>query len=109
MFNTANMLIASGILGFALYAISFALVQTDRLDGNGTTYTVMNLAAAAFTLISVVEQFNLSALLTQTTWIAVSILGLSRRVVTHRQAGRRSQPTTDSLVTHKSTPAPPVA
>ena len=109
MFNTANMLIASGILGFALYAVSFALVQADRLDGNGKTYTVMNLAAAALTLVSVVEQFNLSALLTQTTWIAVSFVGLVRRVSTRRQRSESSQPTVDSLVTHKSMPAPPVA
>ena len=108
MFNTANMLIASGVLGFALYATSFALVQLNRMDGNGRAYTVLNLAAAAFTLVSVLQQFNLSALLTQTTWIAVSLLGLGRRVVTRRQAGRRSQLTTDSFATHRSIPAPPV-
>ncbi len=89
------MLIASGILGFALYASSFALVQTGRLDGNGTIYTLMNLGAASFTLISLLEQFSLSAMLTSTAWIAVSTLGLIRRAKNRRvtTAARTPQPT----------------
>lgn len=78
-FPIVTLFVAAGVAGFACYAASFALVQIGRLDGNSITYTLTNMAAAAFVLVSMVEQFNLGSLLTQVTWIGTGVVGVYRR------------------------------
>lgn len=75
-----NVFVLAGVLGFGFYALSFGLVQLQRLDGNGTRYTFLNLVAAALVLTSMAEQFNLGSLLTQVTWIGAGLVGLYRRI-----------------------------
>ncbi len=71
--------VLAGVAGFGFYALSFALVQINRMDGNGANYTLMNTIAAALVLASMGEQFNLGSLLTQVSWIGIGIVGLARR------------------------------
>ncbi len=74
-----SLFVLAGVAGFCCYALSFALVQLQRLDGNGSTYTAFNVLAAALVLVSMQDQFNLGSMLTQLTWIGVGLVGLVRR------------------------------
>lgn len=69
---------AAGLLGAALYLTAYGALQLGFLRGSSVAYTVLNLAAASFVLLSLVEAFNVSSLLIQVFWIALSIIGLAR-------------------------------
>lgn len=70
---------AIGIAGFLLYILSFNLVQMGRLCGNSVLYAAMNVAAAAFVLISLVNAFNVASFLIQVSFITIGIVGILRK------------------------------
>lgn len=72
--------VLAGVAGFCFYAGSFGLVQLGRLDGNGVGYTSLNTIGASLVLVSMLDQFSLSALLTSVTWIGIGLFGLARRL-----------------------------
>lgn len=78
-----------GLIGFALYMMSYFLLQVGRLDGNGMVYCVLNLAAASFVLVSLTEHFNLPSVLIQISWIAISVVGIVRHVLFGRGISAR--------------------
>lgn len=84
--NSMSLLVFAGLAGFVTYALSFAMVQLGRMDGNGLAYTLCNMLAAALVLVSMFDQFNLGSLLTQLTWIGVGVVGVGRRVRESRPA-----------------------
>lgn len=74
----------SGLVGFFLYLSSFAALQFKWLDGQGLTYSLMNIAAAALVLISLTNEFNLASALIQISWIVIGCAGLLLRIKTHK-------------------------
>ncbi len=66
----------SGFFGAFLYLFSYFLLNTDRIDGNGLNYIYINMAAAIFVSISLIEYFNAPSLLIQFSWITLSIVGI---------------------------------
>ena len=68
-----------GLGGVAAYVAAYALLQLGFLDGNGVTYSVMNVAAAALVLVSLMKDFNLASAVTQVTWIFIGLVGLALR------------------------------
>ena len=73
-----------GITGVALYLMAYALLQFGFIRGSGYLYTFLNMSAACCVLISLIEEFNLSSFLIQVSWIAISIVGLTRMVLRDR-------------------------
>jgi len=65
-----------GVAGFITYIVSFAALQARFIDGNGFTYSVLNILAAAFVLVSLTEAFNLASMLIQVSWITIGIVGI---------------------------------
>jgi len=74
-----------GIAGVGIYLAAYACLQLGVLRGGGLVYTLMNMTAAASVLISLVEEFSLSAFLIQVSWIVISIVGLVRRYLMHQR------------------------
>ena len=72
-----------GLIGVALYIAAYGALQFGWVQGSGYAYTLMNLAAAALVLVSLVESFNLSSAIIQITWIVISIFGLARMFILH--------------------------
>lgn len=68
----------AGLLGVAFYLGSYLALQLNALEGSGYAYAGLNLIAAALVLISLAESFNLSSALIQTSWIAISVVGMIR-------------------------------
>ncbi|MEM9140164.1 MAG: cyclic nucleotide-binding domain-containing protein, partial [Pseudomonadota bacterium] len=71
-------------VGVGFYLGSYALLQFGLIRGAGYVYTIMNLIAAAFVAVSLIEAFNLSSLLIQVSWITISIFGICRRIYLDR-------------------------
>ena len=70
-----------GLIGVSFYVLSYAGLQLGLLSGSGSSYTLMNLAAASLVLISLMETYNQSATLIQIIWIFMSLFGLLRRAI----------------------------
>lgn len=67
-----------GILGVAFYLGSYAALQFGLIQGRGYLYPSLNIVAAGLVGISLLEAYNLSSLLIQISWIAISIYGILR-------------------------------
>jgi CRP-like cAMP-binding protein len=75
---------ALGALGLALYIGSYLALQIGVIRGDGYAFAVLNLAAAAAVLGSLLEAFNLYAALGEIAWIAISLIGIVRLFVLQR-------------------------
>ncbi len=78
-----------GVAGFLLYMLSYALLQLGRISGHGYSYTVLNMLAATFVLISLLHQFNLASALIQISWIIISLIGIFRLWSSNRRRKSR--------------------
>ena len=70
----------AGLLGFFFYMASFAALQFRILDGQGMTYSFLNVLAASLVLVSLTAEFNLASALIQVSWIVIGIAGILLRV-----------------------------
>jgi hypothetical protein len=76
----------AGGLGVALIVVAFLLLQLERVASNGLAYLIANAAGAALILLSLLYEFNLSAFLMEAFWLAISLLGLARRLSARNKA-----------------------
>jgi hypothetical protein len=77
-----------GNIGVVLVLAAYLGLTLGKLAGDRPTYLLLNLAGSALLLVSLVFAFNLSAVVIQVFWIAISLLGLGRWL--HRRH-RRSE------------------
>ena len=67
-----------GIVGVGLILLAYALLQAGRIAGDALAYQLMNLFGALAVLVSLLYEFNLSAVLLETAWVLVSLYGIAR-------------------------------
>lgn len=75
-----------GNVGVALILGSYFLVQIRKMSVTDLPYTVLNFLGAALVLYSLVYDFNLSAVIIEIAWLAISVVGLLR-ILRERQSG----------------------
>lgn len=73
-----------GYAGVAFYIGSYAALQFGLIGGRGYLYAFLNMLAASLVLISLAEAFNLFSAIIQTTWITISVVGITRAYLLHR-------------------------
>ncbi len=67
-----------GIAGVVLVLLAYLLLQTGKLPSTTASYSLLNLLGSLAILVSLAYAFNLSSLVIQVAWIAISIYGLRR-------------------------------
>ncbi|KCZ89996.1 CBU_0592 family membrane protein [Hyphomonas johnsonii] len=67
---------AIGILGVGLTLIAYLLLQAERLESRSRAYSALNLFGSVAILTSLAFDFNLSAVLMEGSWAAISLYGL---------------------------------
>ena len=82
----------AGSAGVVLIVAAFLLLQLERAASNGLLYLIANAIGAALILLSLSFDFNLSAFLMEAFWLAISLLGLARRLVGTRDGPREPKP-----------------
>jgi len=86
-----------GAAGVAMIVCAYLLLQLKRIESAGLRYSLINGLGAAFVLVSLAFDFNLSAAMIEVFWLAISILGLSmwwkrqRRMRAPQSAAGRSE------------------
>ncbi|MDP8916468.1 MAG: hypothetical protein M3M95_04555 [Pseudomonadota bacterium] len=78
LFDFAGLLGAFGILA------AYAGVQLKRLDPHRPPALLLNLVGASLVLVSLIEDFNLAALLLEIAWIAIALQGLAALALRRR-------------------------
>jgi len=81
-----------GILGAALYVVSYLRVVMNGAAADRLSYFAVNLAAASLVLVSLSQAFNLGAAVIQVFFVVMSIFGISRRLHRLRRLRRRGAP-----------------
>jgi hypothetical protein len=66
-----------GNLGVLILMVSYLLLQLNRLS-NGLLYSVLNAAGAGLIVVSLLDNFNLSAFIIEVFWVLISFVGIFR-------------------------------
>ncbi len=67
-----------GILGVVLILSTYLLLQLGKMQATRASYSIANGLGAFFILISLVNEFNLSAFVVELAWLLISVYGLIR-------------------------------
>lgn len=73
-----------GLIGVAAYISAYALLQLDRLKSDDLRYLLLNGIGSGLILVSLFDSFNLPSFVTQTLWLAFTIVGLARVLAKRR-------------------------
>jgi hypothetical protein len=67
-----------GNIGVVVLMITYLMLQLNKLNSDGLAYSVLNAAGASLIVVSLLFDFNLSALLMEVFWVLISFVGIYR-------------------------------
>jgi hypothetical protein len=76
----------TGFAGVLLIIVAYLLLQLDKLPSSSPIYSLMNALGALLIIISLLFDFNLSAFVVEAFWFLISLLGLTRSLLSRRPA-----------------------
>ena len=75
-----------GFVGVLLIIVAYLLLQLEKLPSSSPIYSLMNALGALLIIISLLFDFNLSAFVVEAFWFLISLLGLTRTLLSSRPA-----------------------
>jgi hypothetical protein len=67
-----------GNIGVVILMVAYLLLQLNRLRSDDLAYSLLNAAGASLIILSLLVDFNLSALLMEVFWVLISFIGIYR-------------------------------
>ena len=67
-----------GNIGVVVLVTTYLMLQLNKLSSDGLAYSLLNAIGAALIVISLLVDFNLSALVIEVFWVLISLLGIYR-------------------------------
>ncbi|HEY2962111.1 MAG TPA: hypothetical protein VGJ37_06815 [Pyrinomonadaceae bacterium] len=67
-----------GNIGVVLLMIAYLMLQLNKLRSDELAYSLLNAIGASLIVISLLVNFNLSALLMEVFWVLISFIGIYR-------------------------------
>ena len=80
-----------GFIGVLLIVVAYLLLQLDKLPSSSPSYPLLNAGGALLIIVSLIFKFNLSAFIVEVFWFLISLLGLTRALIS-RKDPQRSEP-----------------
>ena len=71
-------MVARGNVGVVILIITFLMLQLNRIPSDGLAYSLLNAIGASLIVVSLLFDFNLSALLMEVFWVLISFVGIYR-------------------------------
>jgi hypothetical protein len=68
-----------GLVGVAMLLWAYALLQVQRVKFDDNLFLGINALGSSLIVLSLLRDFNLSALFIEAAWVAVSLFGIYRR------------------------------
>jgi predicted membrane protein len=75
----------AGFIGVLLILVAYLLLQLDKLPSSSPSYSLLNAAGALLIMVSLLFKFNFSAFLIEVFWFLISLLGLSRWLISRQR------------------------
>ena len=67
-----------GNVGVVILMVTYLLLQLNRIRSDELAYSLLNAVGASLIVVSLVVDFNLSALLMEVFWVLISFVGIYR-------------------------------
>jgi len=67
-----------GNIGVVVLMIAYLMLQLNKLRSDGLAYSLLNAVGASLVIVSLLFDFNLSALLMEVFWVLISLVGIYR-------------------------------
>jgi multidrug transporter EmrE-like cation transporter len=67
-----------GNIGVVVLMVTYLMLQLNKLSSDGLAYSVLNAVGASLIVVSLLYNFNLSALLAELFWVLISLVGIYR-------------------------------
>ena len=67
-----------GNIGVVMLMATYLMLQLNKLSSDSLAYSVLNAVGAGLIVISLLFDFNLSALLMEVFWVLISFVGIYR-------------------------------
>jgi hypothetical protein len=67
-----------GNIGVVMLMIAYLMLQLNKLRSDGLTYSLLNAIGASLITVSLLYDFNLSALVMEVFWVLISFIGIFR-------------------------------
>ena len=67
-----------GNLGVAFILLGYLMLQIEKIKSNSLLYSFLNFIGASLIIISLLENFNLSAFIIEIFWLGISLIGIIR-------------------------------
>ena len=67
-----------GNVGVVVLMITYLMLQLNKLRSDGLAYSALNAIGASLIVVSLLFDFNLSALLMEVFWVLISFVGIYR-------------------------------
>ena len=67
-----------GNVGVIVLIVTYLMLQLNKLSSDGLAYSLLNAIGASLIVISLLYDFNLSALLMEVFWVLISLVGIYR-------------------------------
>ena len=67
-----------GNVGVVLLIITYLMLQLNKLSSDGLAYSILNAGGAGLVVVSLLFNFNLSALIVEVFWVLISFVGIFR-------------------------------
>ena len=67
-----------GNVGVVILMVTYLLLQLNKLRSDDLKYSLLNAVGASLIVVSLLVNFNLSALLMEVFWVLISFVGIYR-------------------------------
>ena len=67
-----------GNAGVVMLIVTYLMLQLNKISSDGLAYSLLNAVGASLIVVSLLYDFNLSALLMEVFWVLISLLGIYR-------------------------------
>lgn len=67
-----------GNIGVVVLVFTYLMLQLSKLSSDGLAYSVLNAVGAGLIVVSLLYNFNLSAIIIEIFWVLISFVGIYR-------------------------------
>jgi hypothetical protein len=78
----------AGFIGVVLIVIGYLLLQLGKLPSSSLSFSLLNAAGSLLIILSLIFKFNASAFLIEVFWFLISLIGLSKWLISRKRLGR---------------------
>jgi hypothetical protein len=79
----------AGFVGVLLIVIGYLLLQLDKLPSSSLSFSLLNATCSFLIMLSLIFKFNASAFLIEVFWFLISLIGLSKWLISRQKRERR--------------------